>query len=318
MLDHNSPLVSIGIPTYNRALSLVHAVESALAQDYPNLEIVVSDNASTDETNSVCAAFCMKDRRIRYVCQPRNLGMTENFRRALASSRGEFFMWLSDDDWLDPSYLSQCMHFLENNRDYVLVCGTGRYYKGGKFIYQSKKIDLTDDSRVARVLSYYRKVDFDGVFFGVARFDLLASLRMEELFGGDWLFSAALAYLGKIKMLESTSIHRSLEGASQDLESLGLDMGMSRFRAKNAHLAFALAALGDIGWISPTYNRSPGLARLSLGVNAALSIIGRFYLPILVGRARRRARASFRGLHRVLDRHLLWRIQARADKRHDR
>jgi hypothetical protein len=141
---------------------------------------------------------------------------------------------------------------------------------------------------------------------------------MEDGLGGDWLFSAALAYLGKIKMVESTSIHRSLAGASQDLESLGLDMGMSRFRAKNGHFAIALAVLSDIGWISPTYNSSARFARLSLAVNAALSIIGRFYLPILVGRARRRARASFRGFHRLLDRHLLWRLQAEADKHRNR
>ena len=310
----DNPLVSIGIPTYNRSLCLVHAVESALAQDYKNLEIVISDNASTDETSNVCVELCKKDTRIRYIRQPKNLGMTENFRCALAASHGEFFMWLSDDDWVDSSYISQCMHFLTNNVDYVLVSGTEKYYKRGEFLYEGTKIDLTEDNRLARVLSYFRKVAINGVFYGVARSDLLSGLELRHVLGADWLFSAAVAYLGKVKILESTSIHRSIAGGSQDLEKLGLTMGMSTFEAKNAHLAIALAVLSDIGWASPTYSSSRKFTRLFLGVTTASAIILRFYLPRRLALAKRRARAYSRRLHRLLDRHLLWRFRGRADE----
>lgn len=315
--NFDKPLVSIGIPTYNRSVSLVRAVESALAQDYEKLEIVISDNASTDETGNVCVDLCKKDARIRYIRQPKNLGMTENFRRALAASHGAFFMWLSDDDWLDPSYISQCMAFLTNNGDYVLVCGTDKYYKRGEFLYESTKLDLAEDSRIARVLSYYRKVTITGVFYGVARSDLLAGLKLQHVLGGDWLFSAAVAYLGKVKMLETTSIHRSIEGASQDLENLGLNMGMSTFQAKNAHLAIALAVLSDVGWTSPTYRSSGKFARLFMGAKAASAIIRRFYLPQRLTSTKRRARGYSRRFHRWLDRHLLWRFQGRADDHKD-
>src|SRR2546426_4767904 len=94
--DFDNPLVSIGIPTYNRSSSLVRAVESALAQDYDNLEIVISDNASTDETANLSVEFCKKDMRIRYIRQSKNLGITENFRRALGASHGAYSMWPSD------------------------------------------------------------------------------------------------------------------------------------------------------------------------------------------------------------------------------
>ena len=299
----DKPLVSIGIPTYNRSLSLVRAVESSLAQDYDNLEIVISDDASTDETGYACVQLCKKDTRIRYIRQPKNLGMTENFRQTLAASHGAFFIWLSDDDWLDPSYISQCMHFLANNRDYLLVCGTAKYYKGGEFIYGGTKIDLTEDSGIARVLSYYRKVNINGVFFGVAKSDLLAGIQLQHLFGGDWLFSAAIAYRGKVKMLDTTSIHRSIEGASQDMETLGLSMGMSTFQAKHAHLTIALAVLRDIGWASPSYSSCGTVTRLFLGLKAASAIIRRLYLPQRLPK-----------LRRLLDRHLLWRFQRRADE----
>jgi len=75
----------------------------------------------------------------------------------LAASHGTFFMWLSDDDWLDPSYISKCMYFLSNNEDYVLVSGKEKYYDGEKFVCEAAKIDLTEDSRGGRVLSYYRQ-----------------------------------------------------------------------------------------------------------------------------------------------------------------
>ena len=68
------PLVSIGLPTYNRATSLGRAVESALTQDYRNIELIVSDNASTDETETLCAEFCRRDSRVRYLRD--NLRMT--------------------------------------------------------------------------------------------------------------------------------------------------------------------------------------------------------------------------------------------------
>lgn len=84
------PLVSIGIPTYNRAASLRRAIESALAQDYVNLEVVISYNASTDETQAVCEGFARKDSRIRYIRQVTNHGAVANFRNALSQPKGEF------------------------------------------------------------------------------------------------------------------------------------------------------------------------------------------------------------------------------------
>jgi glycosyltransferase involved in cell wall biosynthesis len=316
--DSGNPLVSIGIPTFNRSVCLARAVESALAQDYDNLEIVISNNASTDETAVLCAELGKRDTRIRYIRQPENIGVVNNFRRVFEASRGVYFTWLSDDDWLDPSYISQCMHFLRNNEEYVLVCGTGKYYKRGEFSYESSNMDLTDDSPAARVLSYYRKVNFDGVFYGVGRSDLLAGLELRNVLGGDWLFSAAVAYHGKVKMLETTSIHRSMGGASQDMESLGLSVGASKFQAKNAHLTIALAVLRDVGWRSPTYSSAGKSARLFLALEAASAIIQRFYLPERLVRARRRARAYARALHRLLDRYLLWRFHARTGGQKER
>ena len=68
--DRKPPLVSVGIPTFNRLIMLRRAVDSALSQDYPNLEVVISDNASTDGTQAWCEQLARRDSRVRYVRQP--------------------------------------------------------------------------------------------------------------------------------------------------------------------------------------------------------------------------------------------------------
>jgi glycosyltransferase involved in cell wall biosynthesis len=72
-------LVSIGIPTYNRAELLKRAIESALNQDYKNIEVIISDNASTDDTESICQFYCNQDARLKYVRHSQNRGPGANF-----------------------------------------------------------------------------------------------------------------------------------------------------------------------------------------------------------------------------------------------
>src|SRR5438477_10082725 len=99
----STPLVSVGLPTYNRSALLSRAIASVLEQSYQNIELVISDNSSTDATESVCRDAQRRDRRVTYIRQLSNRGATENFRQVLKRSRGEFYMWLSDDDWLAPN-----------------------------------------------------------------------------------------------------------------------------------------------------------------------------------------------------------------------
>ena len=98
--------VTIGIPTRNRAQYLLLALESAFQQTYPNLEIIVSDNACTDETPSMLAAI--SDRRLRVLRQETMLSMVENWNRCVGAATGQYFLLLSDDDLLEPAAI-ECM-----------------------------------------------------------------------------------------------------------------------------------------------------------------------------------------------------------------
>lgn len=130
-MDHfEGPLVTIGIPTYNRADGfLKQALQSALRQTYPHLEIVVSDNCSSDHTEEVVAQF--SDPRIRYFKQPRNIGANNNFNFCVEQARGAYFLLLHDDDLIDADFVEACMRPLKVGTE-VGIIRTGTRLIDGK------------------------------------------------------------------------------------------------------------------------------------------------------------------------------------------
>lgn len=115
------PLFSICIPTYNRQEMLGQAIRSALNQTYENIEIVVSDNASVDETAQLVAGF--KDSRIRYFCNDTNVGAAANWERCVTLARGTFFSWLQDDDLLLPTFVSNAVRALSSTDAVCCIAG---------------------------------------------------------------------------------------------------------------------------------------------------------------------------------------------------
>ena len=124
------PKVSIGIPVYNGAKTLASTIEAAINQDYENLEIIISDNCSTDETQIIAERYQAKDPRIKYVRQEKNFGMTSNFSKVFEYSTGEFFMWAAHDDRHAPTFISTCLPYLLNDTEAGLcVPKTQAYYR---------------------------------------------------------------------------------------------------------------------------------------------------------------------------------------------
>ncbi len=114
------PKVSIGVPVYNGARYLRNALDSILAQTYRDFELVISDNASTDETEAICREYAERDSRVRYYRSPKNRGITWNFREVVQRCRGEVFMWLACDDVLAPEYVERCLQALQRDASVVL------------------------------------------------------------------------------------------------------------------------------------------------------------------------------------------------------
>jgi glycosyltransferase involved in cell wall biosynthesis len=103
-----TPLVSIGIPTYNRAeRNLRKVIERALGQSYKHVEVIVSDNCSSDHTPELVGTF--DDQRLRYIRQERNIGPNNNFNFCLQQARGEYFLLFHDDDMIDEDFVESCI-----------------------------------------------------------------------------------------------------------------------------------------------------------------------------------------------------------------
>jgi glycosyltransferase involved in cell wall biosynthesis len=289
------PLISVGLPTFNRAGSLRRAIESVLAQDYGNLELVVSDNASSDSTQGICREYSALDSRVRYIRQPSNRGASANFQTALTESRGQYFMWLSDDDWLDPQYLSQCVRVLMDRPEIVLACGAAKYIGREGSASLGAVVNLEHDSPAERVLNFYRQVNDNGTFYGLTRREVLLQNPMPDILGGDWILIGTLALLGKIQTLREVHIHRSSDGAGADVRALASRYGFSERAARQPHRTIALSVAKDIGLKSANFARLGIPNRWILAVRCGLVVRKRFVqfdFPLSSWPSRIRARAK--------------------------
>ncbi|MGQ9889999.1 MAG: glycosyltransferase family 2 protein, partial [Aggregatilineales bacterium] len=120
-----APLVNIGLPVYNGGERVRRAIDSLLAQDYPNFELIISDNASTDGTWDILQEYAARDPRIRLYRNARNIGMTRNFNRVYELATGEYFMWAAHDDRWEPGFISTCVQYLLAHPD-VAMCYAGQ------------------------------------------------------------------------------------------------------------------------------------------------------------------------------------------------
>jgi glycosyltransferase involved in cell wall biosynthesis len=117
-------LVTVGLPLYNEARHVDAALKALRAQDYPRLEIIVCDNASTDETLAICRAHAAVDQRIRIETVTEAISVTDNFRRAVTLANGDFFMWASGHDLWSPGLISECVSLLESHPGACLAYGS--------------------------------------------------------------------------------------------------------------------------------------------------------------------------------------------------
>lgn len=139
----DQPLVSVGMPVYNGEKSICRALDSLLKQDYPNVEIIVSDNASDDATQVICSKYKTGNKNISVIRQDRNIGILDNFKAVLSKAKGKYFMWAAADDSWHESFISQLATKLESD-DHVAVA-------------QSATMQISEAD--SRIIGYIR---FDG------------------------------------------------------------------------------------------------------------------------------------------------------------
>ena len=200
----HSPRVSVGIPVYNAEAFLAQTIESMLGQDYNDLEIVISDNASTDGTEAICRRYAALDARVRYYRSDINRGATWNFNEVFRRSRGEYYKWQAYDDLCLPTFISSCMReFDRGPASLVLVYPrSATIDENGRpqpqFVERSiASCDSRPERRLAMVL---QNLTMASQFYGLIRASELRKTRLLGSFvAADYVLLAEMAVLGELR-----------------------------------------------------------------------------------------------------------------------
>jgi glycosyltransferase involved in cell wall biosynthesis len=262
-------LVSVIVPIYNKEHSVQKAIDSLRAQSYTGLCILLCDNASEDGSGAICSAYQRVDSRITYIRRPRNMGATYNFMEPVARTKGKFLMWLAADDWLESSeYVARCVSELEAAPGSALVAGIAKYMTDGAFSHMGRPINCSEASGRERVVSYYRQVEDNALFYGVHRRQTLIravrTLTHHNRLGDDWCLLAAVAFLGTLRTLDDVSICRDWAWNEGSFERLVHSMGWSRWQAKSPYAVISWHAALDILFRSPVFHSVSPVQRMAL------------------------------------------------------
>ena len=290
-----APLVSIGIPTYARGELLDRAIASALGQTWPELEVVISDNASPDDTPQRCARWAQADARVRVLRQPANVGPTANFNAVWAACRGDYVLSLSDDDHLDPAYVERCVTALEADPGLAVVAGRAAYERGGQPAGDGDAPQLEQPTAAGRLRGFFAAPG-DAVFYGVARAEAVRTAApMPNVLANDWLHGARLAAQGRVRTLEDVHVRRELGGTSSSIAEILATFGRGGWAARVPHLVTAATVFADIAWRAPVHRAAvPSIprrvllaARCAPGVIDWASLAWHLTAPTFLGLARR-------------------------------
>jgi glycosyltransferase involved in cell wall biosynthesis len=182
-----TPAVSVCIPTYNYARFLGRAIDSVLAQEYRDFELIVVDNASEDDTPAVLARYAD---RIEAHRNERNLGLFGNFARCLELARGEHVKFLAADDWLHPKYLGEAVALLDAHPTAAIASGPGWLVDEGGRVFGVGTTGVFAPGLVARGDALRAQADLLNVV-GMPSNTLLRRAAVAEAGGFDARFAPA-------------------------------------------------------------------------------------------------------------------------------
>jgi len=214
-------LVSIGLPVYNAERWIVGALDSLLSQTYPNIEVIVCDNASTDDTAHICLEYAAKDQRVRYFRNERNLGTRGphgNFCRVLSHSTAPYFMWASADDRRDPAIVEECVRALERNPKAVLAHGPVQLTfktRDGMAVLPNE-MNLASGSPTARLRTFTARMQHNAMIYGVFRREALVQTVYADHYGHDYLVCLQACALGPVEYVQTPLICYHQRGESLD------------------------------------------------------------------------------------------------------
>jgi glycosyltransferase involved in cell wall biosynthesis/ubiquinone/menaquinone biosynthesis C-methylase UbiE len=218
---NDRPRLTIGLPVYNGGRFLRETLDSLLSQTFSDFELIISDNASTDDTERICREYAAKDSRILYYRQEYNRGAAWNHNTLVELAKGEYFKWAMADDVCAPELVERCIEVLDRNQDTVLACVRTMFVdEGGNVIRKIAHCwDLQSDKpherfkAVMNIGGHWANAD---ALAGVTRYSAMAATGLLPHYqGGDKRPLAELSLVGKFHEIpEYLYFRRQHAGAS--------------------------------------------------------------------------------------------------------
>jgi glycosyltransferase involved in cell wall biosynthesis len=191
-----APLLSIGVPVYNDAQAIGPALEDLLRQSLLDLEIIISDNASTDGTSEICRSFAVRDIRVRYIRQVENIGSRANFQFVLLNARGKYFCWAASDDRHDIEFADTLVRKLEESENNVSAfCAFSNIDDDGHDLADFD-FDFSAPRRSDQVRKFLFEMDGrkDVFIYGIHRLSVLRRARFYTWWGANAVTPFHFAY----------------------------------------------------------------------------------------------------------------------------
>lgn len=222
--ENKFPLVTVGIPTYNRAIGLERTLKCIIDQTYTNLEIIISDNCSTDPSVlAVLKKYEAQDKRVKFYVQEKNLTIIPNFQFLLDKAAGDYFMWAADDDYWDKNFIEVCVNGMQANAD-VVLCMTDLKIVDTEGNVKPSKLNrgFMQDNLFVRNFKFVKSTDENKYFFcGLYRTALVKNIPFKNDWGGDHMFIFETLSKGKFLYLkDQANFYYYRGGSSGDMEKV--------------------------------------------------------------------------------------------------
>lgn len=221
MNDNAQPLVTLGMPTHNEAMYLIETMDNLLKQTYPNIEFIIADNGSTDDTRKICKEYAAKHPHIMLIEHPKNLGQHVNFNYLPHCASGKYFCWVSGHDLLDPDFVEKSVAELETHPEAALAYPrTMNMTKEGEWTREKvRQFDIRRMSPDRRFREIMWRVDCNYVY-GMFRLEqMLESKLFQAVPATDRVFLSEMAIKGTFVPVDTFKYYRmSREHVQTELE----------------------------------------------------------------------------------------------------
>ncbi|MFK8015365.1 MAG: glycosyltransferase family 2 protein [Gammaproteobacteria bacterium] len=261
--------ITVGMPVYNGEQYLESAISAVLEQTFDDFELLIADNASSDQSGDICRDLAAGDSRIRYLRNQKNIGAAANYNLLYDQARTPYFRWSNADDLLDPTLHQKCYDALVAHPEAALAAGTTILIDGdgNETGAYDDNLHIVDPRPSRRLCSFLRRVGMTNVIYGLMRTD---ALKHTDLMGNgtvpaaDTIFMGQLVLQGAFIKLDEPLFYRRMHELSSSADRADTSKQQSFWSAGEKKFKRA-------GWKSlAAYRRAIARTPLDAGESLAL------------------------------------------------